>query len=73
MTSDDKATDASKVDLTDEELDGANGGAGYIKLGDIEGTSKLTGEVSLNFGKIQDDYRDLKSTALKGTTSKLKW
>ena len=74
MTDKDKITEASKTELTDEQLDGAQGGAGYIKIGDIEGTSRdavPTEEVSLNFTKITHDYvkgpskLDKSSTKLK--------
>lgn len=49
----DKTTEASSVELTDEALDGAQGGAGFLKLGDIEGESK---EASLNFSKVEFEY-----------------
>ncbi|MFK7941497.1 MAG: hypothetical protein AB8B85_01060 [Paracoccaceae bacterium] len=41
MSKTNRTTDASKVELTDEELDGAEGGAGFLKLGDIEGESVI--------------------------------
>ena len=41
MSDQNKTTEASKTELTDEQLEGAQGGASYIKIGDIEGESKL--------------------------------
>ena len=55
----DKTTEASSVELTDEALDGAQGGAGFLKLGDIDGEaqdSALTENVTLNFSKVEFEY-----------------
>ena len=63
MTKENKTTDASKVELTDEQMDGAQGGAGYLKIGDIPGESRdavPTEELSLNFTKVE--FEDLKTT-----------
>ena len=39
MSDDTKTTQDSKVELTDEQLDGAEGGAGYVKFDGIDGES----------------------------------
>ena len=59
MSKSDKVTEASKVELTDEQLDGAQGGAAYIKFDGIDGESRAsvpTEEVSLNFSKVEFEY-----------------
>ena len=67
MSDQNKTTEASKTELTDEQLDGAQGGASYLKINGIEGESRLTEEVSLNFSKVEFEYikDDSISTKLK--------
>lgn len=74
MSNTDKTTEASKTELTDQELDGAQGGAGYLKIGDIKGESvdpALKSEYPLNFSKIETEYVE-QDPALSLTTSTLK-
>ena len=57
--SDDKTTEDSKTELTESQLDDVQGGAGYLKIGDIKG------EVAF---KVEDDTDlavDKSSTILK--------
>ena len=56
MSKTDKTTEASKVELTDEALDDAQGGAGYLKIDGIDGESRFTENVSLNFSKVEFEY-----------------
>ncbi|MEM7746229.1 MAG: hypothetical protein AAF409_21250 [Pseudomonadota bacterium] len=74
MTDRNKTTDASKVELTDEQLDDVQAGlaAAYLKLGDIDGESKAipTETFSLNFGKIEFQDSTRNTDALRGAASK---
>lgn len=73
MSKTDKTTEASQADLSDEQLDGAQGGASFLKLGDIEGMAKNTSHmdtVTLNFPKVEiarvnDLARRMPKTRLK--------
>ena len=72
MSDKDKITEASKTELTDEQLDGAQGGAGYLKIDGIDGESKdagaLTENFSLNFSKVEFEYVKQTSTLDKSST-----
>ncbi len=74
MTDKNKTTDASKVELTDEQLDDAQAGlaGAYLKLGDIDGESKAipAESISLNFGKIEFQDSTKNIDALRRTASK---
>ena len=60
--------------MTDEQLEDAQGGVSYLKLGDIDGESKDTvpvDQVSLNFSKVEFEY--IKDDSLRdGSPTKLK-
>lgn len=80
MSEKDKTTEASKVELTDEQLDGAEGGAGYLKLGDIEGESswKVNGfdgkgnDIASQAYKL-DVLRDLDTAKMLKSSKSWKW
>ena len=73
MAKTDKTTEASKVELTDEALDGAQGGASMIKMDDLDTGSKGTVWKSRAFdGKGNDLFQDKAGTLDKSST-KLKY
>lgn len=74
MSKTDKTTEASQTELSDSELENAQGGAVFAKYDGVDGESKdarVSESFSLNFGKIEVEYAK-DSTKLEPSKTTLK-
>lgn len=69
MPEKDKTTEASKVELTDEQIDDVNGGAfsGYLKIGKIESRShEVASASSWKLNTLDAKANTFNARSLKG-------